>query len=213
MGFTDVVRGMDELRVLYREPPGRGEAKKIPRLDAGSRALVAASPFVLLGTADARGKCDVSPRGGPPGFVRVLDDNHLVVPDLNGNNILDSMTNILENPHVGMLFVLPGRDETLRVEGEACITTSDAVLGLFVEELRRPKAAIGVRVEKAFLHCGKSFRRGQVWDPASWAGLVAPTTCEILVSQLGLDTPPEQLAEEFERGYRADLELDLPEAR
>ena len=96
--------------------------------------------------------------------MQVIDDHRLAIPDLSGNNLIDTITNIVANPHVGLLFVLPGRDETLRVNGRAWLTTDDAVLDGFTAELKRPKAAIGVEVTTAFVHCAKSFRRGQVWD-------------------------------------------------
>ena len=144
----------------------------------------------------------MSPRGGPPGFVQVLDAQRLAIPDLSGNNLVDSITNIVRNPHVGLLFVLPGRDETLRVNGRAWLTTDDAVLDGFTAELRRPKAAIGVEVVDTFVHCAKSFRRGQVWDPASWAPDVAPSAAELLTCHIELDATPEQLAANLETGLR-----------
>ena len=144
----------------------------------------------------------MSPRGGPPGFVQVLDEQRLAIPDLSGNNLLDSISNIVLNPHVGLLFVLPGRDETLRVNGRAWLTTDDAVLDGFTAELRRPKAAIGVEVVDAFVHCAKSFRRGQVWEPASWAPDVAPSAAELLTCHIELDATPEQLAANLEAGLR-----------
>ena len=156
------------------------QRKKIARLDDGCRAVIESAPLVLVATSRPDGGCEVSPRGGPPGFVQVLDEQRLAIPDLSGNNLVDSISNIVLNPHVGLLFVLPGRDETLRVNGRAWLTTDDAVLDGFTAELRRPKAAIGVEVVDAFVHCAKSFRRGQVWDPASWAPDVAPSAAELL---------------------------------
>src|SRR5262245_17562913 len=110
--FGNVVATHDELRALYREPSDVVRNKKAQQLDPISRRFIEGSPFCLLATADVHGHCDVSPRGGPPGFVRVLDDHRLAVPDLNGNNLLDSLTNIVANAHAGLLFVIPGRDET-----------------------------------------------------------------------------------------------------
>ena len=143
-------------------------AKKRDALDDGLIALLAASPFVLLATADADGRCDVSPRGGPPGFVKPLDDRHVAVPDLNGNNLLDSFRNVVVNPHAGLLVLVPGQDETLRIDGRARLTDDDDVLDLFVEEVRRPVLALVVETEAVYTHCAKSFRRGRLWDPASW---------------------------------------------
>ena len=164
-----------------------------------------------MATADRAGHCDVSPRGGPPGFVQVLDRDRIAIPDLNGNNLLDSLRNIVSNPNVGLIFVLPGRYETLRIAGRAWITTDPVVLDGFTTELRRPKTAIGVAVDEVFMHCAKAFRRGRVWDPASWeeAGGLGPV--EQLRCQFGIETPLDELIAQFEKGYAADLALDRPE--
>jgi PPOX class probable FMN-dependent enzyme len=179
----------------------------VDRIDPSTAAFIATSPFCLLATADTDGRCDVSPRGGPPGFVRTLDEHRLAVPDLSGNNILDSLTNIVANPHVGLLFVVPGRDETLRLEGRACLTTDPAVLSLWDDELRTPKVAIGIEVVTAYVHCAKSFRRGRVWDPASWAELdaLAPDACDILVENMALDIDPAVIRANLEQGYGESL--------
>jgi PPOX class probable FMN-dependent enzyme len=203
--FEDVIDSLDALRELYREPSELVRCKKIARLDDGCRDVIEAAPLVLLGTARPDGSCEVSPRGGPPGFVQVLDEQRLAIPELSGNNLVDSISNIVLNPHVGLLFVLPGRDETLRVNGRAWLTIEDAVLDGFTTELRRPKAAIGVEVVDAFVHCAKSFRRGHVWDPSSWAPDVAPSAAELLTRHIQLDVTPEQLAANLEQGYARDL--------
>jgi len=203
--FEHVIDSLEALRELYREPSELVRRKKIARLDDGCRAVIEAAPLVLVATSRPDGGCEVSPRGGPPGFVQVLDEQRIAIPDLSGNNLVDSISNIVCNPHVGLLFVLPGRDETLRVNGRAWLTTDDAVLGGFSAELRRPKAAIGVEVVDAFVHCAKSFRRGQVWDPASWAPDVAPSAAELLTCHIELDATPEQLAANLEKGYAHDL--------
>ena len=210
--FENVISSLEALRELYREPSDLVRRKKIARLDGGCRAVIGAAPLVLVGTARPDGGCEVSPRGGPPGFVQVLDDQRLAIPDLSGNNLVDSITNIVLNPHVGLLFVLPGRDETLRVNGHAWLTTEDAVLDGFTAELRRPKAAIGVEVVDAFVHCAKSFRRGRVWDPASWAPDVAPSAAELLTCHIELDVTPEQLATNLEKGYARDLAAERADA-
>lgn len=196
---------LEAVRELYRYPGDLVRRKKIDRLDAGCRAVVGAAPFVLLATSAPDGTCEVSPRGGPPGFVQVLDEHRLAIPDLAGNNLLDSITNIVVNPHVGLLFVLPGRDETLRVNGRAWLVTDDDVLDGFTAELRRPKAAIGVEVAEAFVHCAKSFRRGGVWDPRSWAPDAVPSAAELLTCHIELEAPPEELAANLEVAYARDL--------
>jgi uncharacterized protein len=204
--FADVITTEDELRTLYRAPSDLVRGKKVPRIDAQAGRFIAGSPFCLLATANTAGHCDVSPRGGPPGFVRVLDEHHLALPDLSGNNLLDSLTNVVANPHAGLLFVIPGRDETLRVEGDACLTTDTDVLRLWDDELRRPKVAIGIAVRTAYIHCAKSFRRGRVWDAESWPELAgAPDICDVILDQVGSDIAPEVVRDALEQGYAFDL--------
>jgi uncharacterized protein len=208
--FAHLLTTVDELRERYRQPSRLVQAKKVDTLDETTRAFVAASPFVLLATAAADGSCDVSPRGGPPGFVRVLDDRRLALPDLSGNNLLDSLINLTSNAHVGLLFLLPGRDETLRVDGRAWVTVDPSLLELWDGELRTPKAVVGVEVTHAFVHCAKSFRRGRVWDPASWAEMAAaPDACELLVSHLALDASPADVRANLDEGYAHDLEAEV----
>ena len=203
--FDHVITTLEEVRQLYRHPHDLVRRKKIGRLDDGCRAVIAQAPLVLVGTSGPDGGCEVSPRGGPPGFVQVLDEQRLAIPDLSGNNLLDSISNVVANPHVGLLFVLPGRDETLRVNGRAWLTTDDAVLAGFTAELKRPKAAIGVEVVDAFVHCAKSFRRGHVWDPATWAPEAAPSAAELLTCHIELEATPDQVAANLEQGYAHDL--------
>ena len=203
--FTAVVGSEDELRTIYRQPHELVLKKKVPRIDDAARRYIEGAPFCLLATSDGEGRCDVSPRGGPPGFVKVLDETRLAIPDLSGNNILDSLTNVVANGHVGLLFVLPGRDETLRVEGRACLSTDPEILVRWDDELRRPSLAIGVEVLSAYIHCAKAFRRGRVWDADSWAELSAPDVCEVLVENMGLDLPPEAIRADLEAGYEESL--------
>jgi PPOX class probable FMN-dependent enzyme len=203
--FDHVITTQDAVRELYRHPHELVRRKKVAALDDGCRAVIAATPLVLLATSGTDGTCEVSPRGGPPGFVQVLDAHRLAIPDLAGNNLLDTITNIVANPHVGLLFVLPGREETLRVNGRAWLTTDDAVLDGFTAELKRPKAAIGVAVAEAFVHCAKSFRRGQVWEPASWMPDAAPSAAEMLTCHIQLEATPDELAADLEQGYAHDL--------
>ena len=211
--FDHVLTTVDELRERYRQPSRVVQAKKVGALDEATQAFIGASPFVLLATAAADGTCDVSPRGGPPGFVRVVDERRLALPDLSGNNLLDSLVNLTSNPHVGLLFLLPGRDETLRVDGRAWVTVDPPVLDLWDGELARPKTAVGVEVEHAFIHCAKSFRRGRVWDPSSWTELAAPDACELLVSHIGLEVSPADVRANLEEGYAHDLQAEVAVGR
>ena len=199
--FDHVVTTEQQLRELYREPSELVRRKKIDHLDEGCREVVAASTLVLVGTSDDAGSCDVSPRGGPAGFVQVLDEHRLAIPDLSGNNLVDTLSNLLVNPHVGLLFVMPGREETLRVDGRAWLLTDPDVLDGFTAELKRPKAAIGVVVEHAFVHCAKAFRRAGAWEPETWRPDAAPTAAELLTCHIQLDVSPELVAADLEAGY------------
>jgi hypothetical protein len=157
----------DELRALHAPPSAIAQGKCVDRLDKHCRDFIALSPFLVLGTADADGHADVSPRGDPPGFVKVLDDTTLLIPDRPGNNLLDSLSNIVANPEVGLLFVIPGFDETLRVNGTAEVVRDPALLAPLVVEGKPVKVAIRVAVREVYLHCAKSFRRARLWDPAA----------------------------------------------
>ena len=137
--------------------------KCIPSLDRHCREFIERSPFLCIGTSGAGGRADVSPRGDPPGFVQVLDDNTLFIPDRPGNNRLDTMTNIIENPNVGLLFLVPGFDDTLRVNGRATIVRDEALAQAAVVNGKEPKVGIRVEVEEAFLHCAKAFKRSRLW--------------------------------------------------
>jgi hypothetical protein len=202
---------VEALEALYPAPHPRTVAKKRDRLDDGLRAAIGMSPFVLLATADDAGRCDVTPRGGPPGFVKVLDDHRVALPDLNGNNLLDALRNVVTNPHAGLLFVVPGQSETLRLDGPAHLTTDDDVLDLFVEELRRPALAVVVEVETVFTHCAKAFRRSRLWDPASWTDPDDRVLLAARYRQLGLPEEFEAYVTANEEKIAADLAADAPE--
>jgi PPOX class probable FMN-dependent enzyme len=161
-----VIGDAADLRALFPETHRIAVDKVQPRLDPHARAFVARSPFLCIGTQSPDGRSDVSPRGDPPGFVRVLDDRTLVIPDRPGNNRLDTMTNILANPAVGVLFMVPGFDDTLRVNGKARLTRDPELLATMVVNDRTPTLAIVVEVDEVFLHCAKAFRRSRLWDPS-----------------------------------------------
>lgn len=159
----DVVAGDDALRDHYPQAIERARLKTLHKLDQHCRRFIALSPFLCLGTSGKDG-ADVTPRGDRPGFVKVLDDSTLVVPDWPGNNRLDSLTNILSNSHVGMLFLIPGVDETLRVNGTAEIRTDPDLLAAWEVNGNRPKSALLIRVSETFLHCGKALIRSRLWQ-------------------------------------------------
>jgi PPOX class probable FMN-dependent enzyme len=157
---------ISELREMVGSPSERAVRKQLATLDSHCRAFIERSPFMLLGTAGLDGRCDVSPKGDEPGFVLVDDDTTLVIPDRPGNKRFDSLQNILNNPHVGLLFLIPGMDETLRVNGSAELVQDDDLLRRLAVNGKPPVLAIVVHVEEAFLHCGRSSLRAQVWDPS-----------------------------------------------
>lgn len=207
-----IVSSLEELSELYRPPSRLVAGKKMSLLDEASAGIVARSPFVLIGTQGADGALDVSPRGGPPGFVRILDERHVAIPDLNGNNLIDTLRAVVATGRAALLVVTPGKDETLRVNGAAWVTTDASVLDRWNDELRRPTTAIVVRTDEVFMHCAKAFRRGRVWDPVSWDELAdVPDGLDVLVAQ-GLVPSSDQDTREFlERSYADDLAADAPE--
>jgi PPOX class probable FMN-dependent enzyme len=208
-----IVASLDELGELYRPPSRLVAGKKMSVLDEASAGIVARSPFVLIGTQGADGALDVSPRGGPPGFVRILDERHVAIPDLNGNNLIDTLRAVVATGRAALLVVIPGKDETLRLNGAAWVTTDASVLDRWADELRRPTTAIVVRTDEVFMHCAKAFRRGHVWDPASWDELAdVPDGLDVLVAQ-GLVPSGDSATREFlERSYADDLAADAPES-
>ena len=161
-----VVSGEEQLRTLFPAQTDLAVHKVQTSLDTYARAFIRRSPFLCIGTQDLAGRADVSPRGDPVGFVQILGDHTLAIPDRPGNNRLDSLSNILSNPSVGLLFIIPGFDDTLRVSGEARLVTDPALLSTMTVNDRVPKLAIVVTVREVFMHCAKAFRRSHLWDPA-----------------------------------------------
>jgi len=208
--FKDTVTSKEELRAIFGAPGERAVLKERPRLDEHTRAFIARSPFVLLATSNAAGRCDVSPKGDAPGFVLVLDDRHLVVPDRIGNNRIDGLTNIIENPHVGMIFLIPGREDTLRVNGRARIVRDAEILARLEVQGKRPKVAIGVEVEECFLHCAKAFKRSGLWERERWPDLASlPSMAKMLWEQIDAKPTSVCSAEEYERDMEDRLRKGL----
>lgn len=169
------------LRALLGEPSPLVCAKLADRLVAETRPFVERAPFVLLATSDRAGRCDVSPRGDPPGFVRIVDDRTLLVPERPGNRLADSLRNIVANPHVGLLFVVPGVGDTFRVNGRATLTTDRDLLAPSAVEGKPPILGILVDVEEAYTQCSKAFLRSQLWDPTRFVDRAAlPSSGAIL---------------------------------
>lgn len=172
------------LRALFGHAEGLALRKSIPRLDRHACDFIARSPFLCIATSNAQGRADVSPRGDAAGFVQVLDDRHIAIPDRPGNNRLDTMVNIVENPNVGLIFMIPGFEDTLRINGRAEITADPAILARAEVDGKQPKAAIRVRVEEQFFHCAKAFRRSRLWQPDAVVDRkVMPTLARIILEQ------------------------------
>lgn len=201
------VETLDQLTSLFRDPGGRAVDKQLDHITDGMAAFIDLAPFLVLATADGRGSVDASPRGGPPGFVRRLDARHIAIPDLNGNNRLDSYRNLIAHPYAGVLMMVPGQDETLRINGPATITTDPELLAGFTQELRTPKLAVVVETQEIFGHCAKAFRRGGVWQPDRWADLAgAPDLAAIYACQW--DAEPDTIRTALAGAYADDLAND-----
>ena len=193
------------LRALY--PPARERAlrKQLDSLDAHCRRFVSLSPFVVLASAGADGAMDASPRGGEPGFVLAPDPHTLWVPDAPGNNRLDTLENVVATGRLGLLFMIPGVDETLRVNGLARLSVDPACLAPFVRAAKPPRLVIEIEVREAYLHCAKALMRSVLWDPSRRVvRSVLPTMGQMLKDQIGDDGPIESQAEMLAR-YAADL--------
>jgi PPOX class probable FMN-dependent enzyme len=186
-----------ELTELLGEPTRAAVAKERTTLDELDRQWLAASPFCLVATSGAGGSCDVSPKGDPPGFALVLDERTIALPERAGNRRADGYRNVLANPHVGLLFAIPGRGDTLRVNGRARLTRDPALLDRMVVRGHRPLLALVVEVEQVFSHCAKAFLRSELWEPASWAPDAVPSRAVIAHR---LERRDERL-EDIERYY------------
>lgn len=187
------ISSIEQLRTRYAHPRERSLRKVLPALDTHCRSFIALSPLAMLASFGADGQADVSPRGDMPGFVQVEDDATLLIPDRPGNNRLDTLTNLITNPAIGLLFLIPGVDETLRVNGMAEIRDDDDLLARFEVDARRPATVLRLHVKEAYLHCAKAFMRSGAWD----ASRTMPRTClptmgEMLRDQLDLPTAETQ---------------------
>jgi PPOX class probable FMN-dependent enzyme len=196
---------MNSLRDIYGQPIERARLKTLRKLDRHCLAFIRLSPFLCLGTSGAEG-ADVTPRGDRPGFVHALDETTLAIPDWPGNNRLDSLSNMLANPRVGMLFLIPGVDETLRVNGKASIRTEAELLARWETNGRLPKSAIVVSVEEAFLHCGKALIRSRLWhDDFKVERSALPSYGQMLKDQIEICDTAEEIQESVLTAYRDKL--------
>jgi len=182
----------DELREIYAEPHDFVRLKCIPRLDDYCRRWIALSPFIVLASTDGAGHVDVSPRGGAPGFVRVADDTTLLLPDLPGNNRLDTLTNILASPGVGTIFFVPGFEETLRVNGTAEIVRDPELCASFADRGRPASAVVRITVREVYFHCSKSLKRSGIWNPETHPDRASfPSLVEVVTDQVRANTPAD----------------------
>jgi PPOX class probable FMN-dependent enzyme len=207
--FQKIVTSKEELRGIMGYPNERAVKKQQAALDPHCRNFIARSPFLLLATTSASGACDVSPKGDAPGFVTVLDDNTIAIPDRRGNKRLDGLTNILDNPHAGTIFLIPGVGETLRVNGSARIVQDEWLLERMAVQGSRPQVAIVISVEECFLHCPKAFLRSDLWNPQHFADKGEfPTIARVVTDQI---RPPGMSDEEHQR-LIAEAEAALVES-
>lgn len=205
--FAGALSSEADLRQIYEPPIQRAVEKDVGRIDEAARSLIALSPLALVASVSADGQVDVTPRGGQPGFVTVLDEGHLAVPDATGNRRLDTLTNIVETGRAGMIFLIPGRDQTLRINGRACVTARGDVLERLTAVGKPPRTAIVVAVAELFTHCPKAFVRSSLWDPETWIPAEKqPSEAEV---RLAHSPDPDLTLEEVERQMAESLRTNL----
>jgi len=202
---VSIVEDIGEIREIYGHPQERAVKKQLPKLEKHSRAFIAMSPFIVMSTCDGEGRCDASPKGDAPGFVTVLDDETLLIPDRLGNNRVDSISNILQHPRIGLLFLVPGIRETLRVNGRAQITVDPALLESCAVNGKPPRSGILVTADEVYFHCGKALIRSDLWNPEKHvAQSEFPSLGRIITEQIGEGSV--EAAERYtEESYRTRL--------
>lgn len=186
-----------ELSAMLGEPIARVQQKERVRLHDRDREWLAASPFCMVATANADGSCDVSPKGDPPGFTQVLDDTTIAIPERAGNRRADGLRNVLSNPHVGLIYLVPGRGDTLRINGRARVVRDAGFFDQMIVKGHRPQLALVVEIEQIFFHCAKAFMRSSLWQPESWRPDALPPHAVLVKS---VQSCPETL-EELERHF------------
>ena len=204
--FSEIVASESQLRAIIGHPSRRVLRKHLTALDRHCRAFIAKCPFLLIASADGAGSMDVSPRGDPPGFVQVLGDSTLAIPERPGNRKADTFSNLLQNRHVGLLFLIPGKQETLRVKGTAVIVRDQWLRDGMAIAGKTPDFAIAVTVKEAFFHCAKCVIRSQLWSTTGWpdvAGL--PSLAQVMVDAGKLEETPEQMQALIDKDTRERL--------
>jgi PPOX class probable FMN-dependent enzyme len=201
--FAGAISRPEQLRDFYDSPMEVALRKDIGHIDELCRRLIAATPMLFVATHTEDGRADVSPRGGPPGFVTVLDDNHIAIPDATGNRRLDTLENIVSSGRIALIFVIPGRETTLRVNGRAAVTAAPEVLERLTPVGKPPKTAIVVETEEVYAHCPKAFVRSKLWDPGTWPDpATLPTSAEVALAH---QRNPELTLEQVEARERDAL--------
>jgi PPOX class probable FMN-dependent enzyme len=200
------VRTLPDLLALFGPVSGLAAVKAIPRLDAHCRRFIALSPFLVIGSADRSGRADTSPKGDPPGFVRVIDDSTIAIPDRPGNNRLDTLRNIVENPDVAVIFFVPGVDETLRLNGRARLSTDPDLRASMAVHGKAPGLAILVEIREAYLHCAKALKRSRLWDPDTRVQRGAlPSLGRMILDQTGSAEDVAAVEARIDQSYRDKL--------
>jgi PPOX class probable FMN-dependent enzyme len=193
----------EQLRDFYDSPMDAAVRKDIGHIDDLCRRLIAAAPILFLATYSDEGHADVSPRGGPPGFVTVLDEQHLAIPDATGNRRLDTLENVVKSGRIALIFVIPGRNTTLRVNGRAVVSAAPSLLERLTPVGKPPKTAIVVEAEEVYTHCPKAFVRSKLWDPGTWPDpATLPTSAEVTLAH---QRNPELTLEQVEERERESL--------
>jgi len=199
------IETLEQLRTLYAAPKERAVKKQLAFLDRHCKRYISLSPFVVLSSLGCDEVLDASPRGGAPGFVKIIDDNTLLIPDSPGNNRLDTLENIIHSGRLGLLFLIPGVDETLRVNGAADLSVAPADIAQCTTEVRAPKLVIRVNVQQAYLHCAKAFMRSKLWESESRIERnQLPTMVDMINDQAAIEGVFET-HEEIMRRYRNEL--------
>jgi PPOX class probable FMN-dependent enzyme len=204
--FEEIIETREQLRTVLEEPSDLVTRKTLSFLDKHCGVFIGRSPFMLMSTCDANGNMDISPKGDPHGFVKILDKKTLAIPDRPGNNRADSMENILQNPKIGLIFLVPGKSETLRVSGTASIVRDKALQDSMAIKNRSPELVIVVNVEEAFFHCSKCVIRSKLWQEEHWPSLDGlPRLAETMVDAGKLELSESEMHEIVERDERENL--------
>ena len=202
----EIIEDIAEIRSIYGEPAERSVKKQLARLEKHSRAFIALSPFLVIASADPAGRVDASPKGDAPGFVEVLDDETLLIPDRLGNNRVDTIGNLLASPGVGLIFFVPGLRETLRVNGRARITSDPALLESCAVNGKAPRSGILITAEEVYFHCGKALIRSDLWNPDKHvAQSDFPSLGRIIAEQIGDGRSIEESERYTAESYRTRL--------